>query len=235
MGMADDEHDPSTGRDRPQDPLVARLRPDPSQPPQAVLTLAGLLGDSDRPGFRRLYFTRDLDYYAEFQTQDIVDTASIPPSEPPFLGDEATRVTLKRDAVVAYTRVRSPRPIDEFDLDVRLGRAPGPWTAAPADVTEGPTACGCPGPTKFTCLGKCVPDTSHTWCGLAGSTCVEVCRPTEYFCRTHDRATCGTCGQATCATCQATSCQTCHTCPATCLTCQATCHTCETCGPKICP
>jgi len=222
--MAEDEEDQGPGGERPQDPLVERLRPDPSQPPQAVLTLAGLLGDSDRPGFRRLYFTRDLDYYAEFRTEDVLDAASIPPPQPPFLGEEATRLTLKRDAVVAYTRVRSPRPIDEFDLDVRLGRAHEPWIAAPADFTEEATACGSPCPTKFTCLGKCVPETSRTWCGLAGSTCLEVCRPTRYFCRTNDQATCATCWQATCSTCG--TCQTCHTC-------QATCRTCETCGP--CP
>jgi hypothetical protein len=38
-------------------PLVARLRPDPSQPPEPTRILEGVLGDSDRPGFRRLYVT----------------------------------------------------------------------------------------------------------------------------------------------------------------------------------
>lgn len=222
--MAEDDDNRKSGAERPQDPLVERLRPDPSQPPQAVLTLAGLLGDSDRAGYRRLYFTRDLNYYAEFQTEDVVDTASIPSSEPPFIGDEATRVTLKRDAVVAYTRVRSPRPIDEFDLDVRLGGARGPGIAAP--FTEGPTACGGACPTHFTCLGHCVPETSHTWCGAANSTCLEVCQATAYFCRTQGQATCATCGQATCYTSHAT----CHTCN----TCQAACQTGETCGAEIC-
>jgi hypothetical protein len=47
-----------------QDPYVERLRPDPSQPPEAVRILEGLLGDSDREGYRRLYFNRELDYYA---------------------------------------------------------------------------------------------------------------------------------------------------------------------------
>jgi hypothetical protein len=50
--------------DRPQDPYVARRRPDPASPPEPTTRMFGFLGDSDRPGFRRLYFTRDLDYYA---------------------------------------------------------------------------------------------------------------------------------------------------------------------------
>ena len=84
--------------------------------------MLGFLGDSDRPGFRRLYFTRDLDYYAEFRTDDVVRIESIPADQPPFPGDEATRLTLRRDATVEYTRVRTPHSIDEFDADVRLSR-----------------------------------------------------------------------------------------------------------------
>jgi hypothetical protein len=78
------------GIDRPQDPIVASLRPDPAQPPEPVLRMSGFLGDSDRPGFRRLYFTRDIDYYAEFRVEDVVHMAAIPAKAPPFLGDEAT-------------------------------------------------------------------------------------------------------------------------------------------------
>jgi hypothetical protein len=45
--MANDEE----GRepeDLGQDPFVERMRPDPSQPPEAVRVLEGLMGDSDR-------------------------------------------------------------------------------------------------------------------------------------------------------------------------------------------
>jgi hypothetical protein len=57
--------DESGAAPRPrQDPHVERLRPDPSQPPQRVIVLQGLLGHSDRPGYQRLYFTPELDYYA---------------------------------------------------------------------------------------------------------------------------------------------------------------------------
>lgn len=126
----DDAQDPSEGATaegldaagRPQDPIVARRRPDPAQPPEPSLRMLGFLGDSDRPGFRRLYFTRDLDYYAEFRADDAVDIEAIPAEQPPFRGDEATRLTLRRDATVEYTRVRTGRPLDEFDLDVRLSR-----------------------------------------------------------------------------------------------------------------
>ena len=95
----------------PQDPHVEQFRPKPDQAPQTGLTLNGFLGDSDRPGHRRLYFTATLDYYIEFKTDDVVTTASIPPERFPFPGSEATQITLRKDAVVSYTRtsrVRAP-------------------------------------------------------------------------------------------------------------------------------
>jgi hypothetical protein len=107
---------------RPQDPYVARRRPDPASPSEPTTRMFGFLGDSDRPGFRRLYFTRDLDYYAEFRVDDVVDLESIPADQPPFRGDEATRLALRRDATVEYTRDRNPQSVNEFDADVRLGR-----------------------------------------------------------------------------------------------------------------
>ena len=41
--MAKNEDDRGLGEERPQDPLVDRLRPDPSQRLQAAITFAGLL------------------------------------------------------------------------------------------------------------------------------------------------------------------------------------------------
>jgi hypothetical protein len=55
-----------------QDPFVERRRPDPSQLPERVRILEGLLDDSDREGYKRLYFTRELDSYAEFRAEDVV-------------------------------------------------------------------------------------------------------------------------------------------------------------------
>ena len=111
---------PTAGADAPQDSYVARHRSDPKDaPPDPVLTMRGFLGDSDRPGRRRLYFTRDLDYYAEFRTEDVLETARLAPDVSPFPGEEATRVVLRRDAAVEYTQVRTARPLDVYDVDFR--------------------------------------------------------------------------------------------------------------------
>ena len=233
-----------------QDPFVERLRPDPSAPPSAVVVLEGLGGNSDRDGWVRLYFDRSLTYYAEFRREDIVFTEPIPPEQAPMLGLKATRVGLRRDAVLEYTRATRARPRDEFDLDIRLAAAPRrPGRMLPAETWE----AECPGPTW-----DCDP-TRSAWCGdtvqitiCRGATCVDVCDTrwaTCDTCRTDcgqdTCVTCGTCqtqcGQATCATCQ-TQCGTCQTqCgQATCATCQtqcgqATCATCRTdCGGRTC-
>jgi hypothetical protein len=126
----DDANDPSESpagagseaASRPQDPLVERRRPDPAQPPEPAVSMVGFLGDSDRPDYRRLYLTRDLDYYAEFRVDDVIDLEPIPQEQPPFPGEQATRLSLRREATIDYTRVRPARLLDEFDVDVRLGR-----------------------------------------------------------------------------------------------------------------
>ncbi len=158
--MADERDTPSPDDSpdiskRPQDPLVARLRPDPSQPPEPTRSLAGLLGDSDRPGFRRLYFTPELDYYAEFKSEDVVTVADIPPDQPPLMGESATRVTLNRDAPVDIVRMRRARPVDEFDLDVVFGA-----TVTPEDEVEVTAGCLVFEPPRSrprtACLSRCV-------------------------------------------------------------------------------
>jgi hypothetical protein len=167
--------DPAFVARRAQDPIVGQLRPDPARPPDPTLRMSGFLGDSDRPGFRRLYFTRDLDYYAEFRVSDVVHLYPIPADEQPFRGEEATRVVLRRNASIDYTRTRVARPIDEFDLDVRLRRLgvePDPHflTAGPAD-----SCFDCP-VTPGTCQDTC--QTCVTNCGTC-ETCVNwpTCEP----------------------------------------------------------
>jgi hypothetical protein len=131
---ADKPRDPRDEKDRPQDPLVERLRPDPAQPAEPTKTLSGLLGDSDRPGHRRLYFTAELDYYAEFRGEDVLAYADLPPDQPPFLGEQATRVTLRRDATVAFTRTQQ----------------------AEAAVAPLPPSVPCPSMTPVTCPSQVV-------------------------------------------------------------------------------
>ena len=228
----DDERSEEDLGSRPQDPFVERLRPDPSEPPTRVMVLDGLLGDSDRPGFRRLYFTSELDHYAEFRADQVLSVETLPADRPPFPGQESTRVTLPRDATVDYTRTRTARPVDEFDLDVRLGPAggmipgPGTWEAE----CPGPTWGECP--TFVTCVS--CPDTCQiTIC--RGRTCIDVNTCDFELCRT--RSPMATC-RRTCETCRTRcdTCVTCATCETQCETCTPTCITCPTgCGETCTP
>jgi hypothetical protein len=83
-----------------------------------TIQLVGLLGD--RPGYRRLYFSRSLDYFTEFRTDNVLHTETVPPDQPPLVGVEAIRLTLRHDALIEFTRSRYGRQLDEFDVDVRL-------------------------------------------------------------------------------------------------------------------
>jgi hypothetical protein len=192
-----------------QDPFVERLRPDPSQPPERVRVLEGLLGDSDREGYKRLYFNRELDYYAEFRTEDVLFSEPIPSEQPPFLGQQATRVGIRREATIEFTRVRMPRPVDEFDLDIRLatpGRR-GELLIPQSRFDDCPECTGLRTGCDTDFGPRCPGETGRT-------DCLDC--PTQLT----------QCGQATCQTCptQCGTCQTCQTCPG-----QATCQTCQTC------
>jgi hypothetical protein len=173
---ADEAEDDQGGTEDPgraQDSFVARRRPDPAKPPERTLELVGFLGDSDREGFRRLYFTRELDYFAEFRLEDVADLQDIPAEQHPFMGEQATRVSLRRDAVVDYTRTRTARPVDEFDLDVRLGRDHGPRAAnAYWPQTDYAVTGDC-----YTCATQCdtaCPDACVTRIGVS---CAFACLP----------------------------------------------------------
>jgi hypothetical protein len=180
-----------------QDPFVERVRPDPSEPPISVRVLQGLVGNSDREGYKRLYFSRELNSYAEFRQEDVLYSEPIPSEQPPFVGLDATRVGIRRDAAIEYTRVRAPRPVDEFDLDIRLmdptrrppELLPATW---PGEQTCGTceTQCGatcfeetiCVG---FTCGGEtqcgatCFGRTCQGTCNTCENTCGFNCIPTE--------------------------------------------------------
>jgi hypothetical protein len=118
-------------QDRPQDLYVTRNRPDPGQRPGSPRILQGLWGESDRPGYRRLYFTRALDVYAEFLADDVLSASDVGPERSPVLGEPATRVRLRGDALVDITRERRAETLSPFDIDLRIA---GPITSAELDL-----------------------------------------------------------------------------------------------------
>jgi hypothetical protein len=228
----------------PQDPYVERLKPDPSQPAKRVVDLTGLPGNSDRPGYQRLYLTTKLDYYAEFLASDMVHSAAVPLDQSPFPGHEATRVSVARDATIHYIWARSPQPVDEFDLDIRLG-APGAAPAAPALQTRVPPCTLRDGCGTDNCTDACptqINTCPHTGCPTCAPTCPQTCGQTcpqtcatcllQNTCAGHGTCVNTQCVQAACIftqgnqnTCVHTACQqaTCVTCPNIGYTCYATC------------
>lgn len=145
--------------------------------PEAGLKLSGFLGDSDRPGHRRLYFTAALDYYVEFMTDDVVTTAGIPTEMSPLPGFEAMQIVLRKNAVVSYTCTSPVRPPDEFDIDVRRipGRLSSPSRAAAE--TEVPADCGFFTHEFETCVSceNCGPSVDITRCDSCAPTCETNC------------------------------------------------------------
>jgi hypothetical protein len=154
-------------------------------------TLRGFWSGSDRPGFRRLYFSRSLDSYAEFRVEDVVEAVDIPPEQPPFLGERATRVTLPRDARVDITHSRPAGAIDPFDLDIRFGYRIVSAEAPNLSQLEPCLECGTPGDvtcdTSQTCdtcfgdhtchgVGSCLDDTCLNCPTDACPSQVEPCR-----------------------------------------------------------
>jgi hypothetical protein len=240
----------------PQHPLVERLKPDPSQPAKRVTVLTGLPGNSDRAGYQRLYLTTKLDYYAEFLASEILHSEAVAADQSPFPGHEATRVSVARDATIHYIWARSSEPVDEFDLDIRLG-APGAAPAAlPATRPPGQTCVfnGCTDATCDTCpITRCGDTCPRTQCNTchtcntcpgqhtcaAGATCAGhgTCVPTQCFDQAclytnNQQNTCGACAltNATCFTAcgQATCANTQCQQAAACFTVPATCA--QTCG-----
>jgi hypothetical protein len=184
---------PSAGKELPQHPLVESLKPDPAQPAKKIVVLIGLPGKSDRPGYQRLYLTTKLNYYAEFLVSGILNSETIRADKSPFPGHEATQVTVGRDANIQYITATSPQPVDEFDLDVRLGAQAAAAAAVPfGELTDQNTClvtcntcltqCACTGLTQCnqdTCVGTCQTQCNQNTCdcGPPGTlnTCAEAC------------------------------------------------------------
>ena len=107
------------GADRRQDPIVERLRPDPAEQALRMTTLRGFLGNSELEGHKRIYFTKTLDYYAEFRDEDVVRIATLTVEESPFPGEPASMVDLLPGVSVNYVRARVTPETAPFDLDIR--------------------------------------------------------------------------------------------------------------------
>ena len=133
---------------RPQDPFVDKVRPDPSLPPQPTRALAGLLGDSDRPGFRRIYFTRELDNYAEFRAEDMMSSRRSPRKSLRSWDSmqRASHLGVMRRSISARNYL--PHPVDQFKLDIQLNRV-----AIPAAAGTG-WLCYSGGPCSVYCSTK---------------------------------------------------------------------------------
>jgi hypothetical protein len=204
-------------QDRPPDPYVREhLSVAGSEVGQS---LAGLWGDSDRPGCRRLYLTTKLDYFVEFRVDDVLAVASVPPEAAPFVGLDATRVTLAQDAAIDWVRRQVGRT-DPFLLEASNA------IVQPPELTT--WGADCPAVThRFgeSDFFQCDPGGGHP----GGGTGTFGPWPTQ------GGHTCATCNQETCVTCDQTTCVTCATCA--CLsvvgTCgRATCRGCtQDCGP----
>jgi hypothetical protein len=94
--------------------------------PAATVTLTGLFKNVG--GTRhRVYLTRDLASYAEYNAADYVGSEDVSAENSPIPGVDATRVTLKRGAQVAFVHSErtSVTADNQSDLDVRTGLAMG--------------------------------------------------------------------------------------------------------------
>lgn len=124
--------DPTDIGGRPQDDYVNRRRPQPADAAPGGLTISGVLGDSDRAGFRRLYLRPGLDRWIEFATADVIDVSDIPPDFPPFIGEKATSVTLRPRARIDFTQTHSA---DELDIEFSSIRVPeAQWGWVPPEL-----------------------------------------------------------------------------------------------------
>lgn len=151
--------DESAGSGR-QDPIVERLRPDPAQPALRTTTLRGFLGNSELEGHQRIYFTRTLDYYAEFRSVDAVQITAIPAEDSPFPGEPASMVELPPGVTVNFVRAQVTPETSLFDLDIRPADLPyDPYTPVFIDTSHtcdifdttcGGAGCGDPNPPPTT-------------------------------------------------------------------------------------
>ena len=151
--MTNYEEEPRGPEGLEPDFIVEKLVPDPSEPAVPAIVLEGLIGRSARDGYWRLYFTSDLNSYAEFRKEDVLHHEPSAKEQPPFVGLESTNLWVKRDAEVTYTRLVSPSQVQASFLegDIATGSTA---EAGPTARPFGPEAAGAPPITP----------TNSVWC-----------------------------------------------------------------------
>ena len=121
------------GPERLEPDIVKKLVPNPSESAVPAIVLEGLIGRSARGDeYWRLYFTTDLNEYVEFPREDVFHYVPSAIERPPFEGLESTKLWIKRDAEVMYTRIVSPSQVQASFLTGEL--------ATGSTAEAGPTA-----------------------------------------------------------------------------------------------
>ena len=69
-----------------EEPIIARLRGKPGEPPAGLTSFVGLLGRSPRPGYWLLYHNLDMSRSVEIAESDIVHAEKLSPEQSPFGG-----------------------------------------------------------------------------------------------------------------------------------------------------
>jgi hypothetical protein len=138
-----------------QHPFVAQVQAGPAEPGAGLI---GLIGESDRNGKVRLYFSAKLDHYAEFDRDAVLDYTAVPPEQSALPGLQTTRVTLQRDSRIdfTYSRTRDPANEDQFDLAVRSG------SGASSGIV--PAATDAPAQTTQRCIRTMLIRSQSPWC-----------------------------------------------------------------------
>jgi hypothetical protein len=115
MPTDDQSNDAASRTDQPfsrlePDPVVEQLVPNPIAPPNLV-SLTGVLGRSDQDGVHRLYLTRQLNAYVEFEQSAVVHSTAIGEPESGF---RATTVWLKTGTPLQLTRITTRQVQADF-------------------------------------------------------------------------------------------------------------------------
>ncbi|HTU95246.1 MAG TPA: hypothetical protein VMF14_05345 [Solirubrobacteraceae bacterium] len=121
--MTEPEPPDVPSKEPPDDhPLVEAHKAKTDTDPARTVTLTGLFENAGA-GRHRVYLTRDLGSYAEYNADDFISHEKVAAADSPIPGVTANRVTLKRGAQVSFVHsARTSVTADnQSDLDVQTG------------------------------------------------------------------------------------------------------------------